>query len=380
MNRSVQSGVWILPLVLLSAPTAWAGVVATAAGVTSENASWEVGDEAAPAQSAVTAFTEIADGSRWHGRIEIGRSRARASGIDLEKGAGAAFLVRWHPREAWALQAAVATPCGERRLNAQELDLARMVAEPLLAFPESDPTRGWRFHLGATWGLALSHSSALVFAGGADLAGRFEPIAGVTLDPPDGVSFSAALRAAQGRAEGQLRLATGCDGEERAAGVVVRERRAWAGGELRAGVRLAPVRLEAAAEWVAAGRTRVLHPDVYGAWVPVGVGSCGALRLTCETLRKASLGRGVTLGPSVHASWRRLLPRGLPWGDGWVAEAAAALTAARVPWALSVRIGRRTGSWRAWALDGAGPDQDLRGWMSRFELVWRGGESRDTIG
>jgi hypothetical protein len=349
---------------------AQARVVWTGGGVAFETARWEI-PAGRIAQDAPSVSSDLAWSGRLAAHLEVRGSSASGPARERLAPAGSfAALVRYRPGTAWMLQAGAATPSGLRDLDAPSLGLGRVVGEPILALPDPDPARGWRFHVSALWGVEAQRGLGIILGAGGALAGRYDAQRGLVLDPGDEARLQAAISARSGRWRGRLRLTATREGDERVAGVVVRGGRALFGAQLDGAVLAGGARLSLAGDYARSGVCRVPHPEIYGVWLHPGPGSLGAISLAFEPRRALSLGGRRALRPGLELLWRRVTPKNLPVADGTVTGAGARLAIGDGGRELALGASWESGRWRPWEDGARRAATTFHGWRLRVSLLW----------
>jgi hypothetical protein len=353
---------------------AQARVVWTGGGIAFETVRWEL-----PAGRVTQVAPSVTGDLAWSDRIaahlEVRGGGAQGPGARLAPDGSFAALVRYRPAEAWLLQAGAATPSGLRDLDASSLGLARVVGEPILAMPDPDPARGWRFHVSALWGVAPQRGLGILLGAGGMLAGRYDAQRGLRLDPGDEARLQAAITARSGRWRGALRLNATREGDERVSGIVVRGGRTLFSAQLDGSVLAGGARLSLAGDFARSGVCRVPHPEIYGVWLHPGPGSLGAISLALEPRGALALGGRRALRPGLELLWRRVTPENLPVADGTATGAGARLAIADRGRELALGATWESGRWRPWEDGARRAAATFRGWRVRVSLLW----GRETV-
>lgn len=378
LGALLQSAVFLCLLVPSAEPRESARALG---GLWVESASWNGagrpdargGDEEL-SQAVAGLWTEVALGQGFEARAEVSavRGRGLASTFDIEEGISGALLLRYEPRgKSWLVHAGAALPAGPRDLTAGERELIRRFAEPALGFPDPDPVRGWRFHLGAMAGHALSHRLSLYGGAGCELATSYEPAEGVLLDPGNRISGLVGLEGRRDHFCGGVQLAVSFEGQEEAGGRLIRGRRShigfrcsgcgrWGGLNLGLSGRLAT---SGTVEWPAADSYELLEED--------GPGRLGAAALSVAPVEPFGFAGPLRLRPSLVASYRRFLPEGLPYGDGWAAAVTPELRLFGNGPQIALAVGWQWGQWRPWYKGSCRGPSDLSGMRVTVRLLWQ---------
>jgi hypothetical protein len=373
MKRASRLGIILLALGItipgpaLAAYAGWIG-----ADLAFETVRWEIGSEQVR-QSAPSLAGTFAWGPRTDARLGLRGSKASGTDARLAPGASAAVLVRHRPFPDWRFHCGFATPSGLKELDPASLALARRAAEPLLALPDPDPARGWRFHLSALWDHTPQRGIGLLLGAGVDVAAAFRATPEMELDPADAFSAQAALAWNGPRWRGRARFHAARESAERAGGMVVRGERTLAGLRVEGAFEAPGVRLGGVAGYARSGVCRTLNPEVYGYWLHPGPGSLGELSVAAEPRTALRVRAGILLRPVVEVGWRRMLPGGLPYADGWVTTTGARCTIGDGRREVALGLIWERGRWRAGEYDADPIVQDLRGWRFDLALRWRRG-------
>jgi hypothetical protein len=353
----------------LLGPGAGASPIWNEADLTFETTRWEIGESRAE-QSAAVLSGDVAWDERIAAHLELRGSRTTGSQSRIPPGASAAALVGWQPLPEWRFQLGCATPSGIRELDAATLGLSRRVGEPVLALSDPDPARGWRAHLSALWGRSPRRGVGLLLGAGADLAASFRATPDLNLNPADAITAHATVAWAVSGWRAHARLHAVREGADRGAGVVIRGGRTLYGFSLGGGLESSPVRLAAGLDVSRSGVCRVPHPEIYGLSRHPGPGTLGRFVLAAEPRVAWDLGGGLRLRPALDVAWRRVLPEGLPFADGWASSAGVRLAIGKDGHELTLGGIWERGRWRA-GEEGAGRYAErLRGWRMSAALRW----------
>jgi len=335
-----------------------------------ERMGWDPGARAGGEiqESAVTAATELAAGRGLEARIEIARVAATRARAHLDAALRGALLVRWMPVREWLLQAGVGLPAGRNNLGPPERALATLLGDPLFAFSDPDPARGWRFHLGALRGFAVSRRMEVFLGGGMEVAASTSPAPGIRLDPGDRLLTTAAMRVTAGRSDVTARLEAALEGSDRSAGEVLRRKRTLLSGAIGARTALAGLYGSAAVEGQFCNRLSLIDPALLGARMSGGPGFFARLAAEFGLDRPLAWPGALGLRPALGVSYGRLFPNGLPAGEGWTAWIVPRLALVLPAGELQLNGGWGSGSWSEWTPGGSRPARELSGW--RWGAAW----------
>ncbi|MCK4304627.1 MAG: hypothetical protein KAY24_10360 [Candidatus Eisenbacteria sp.] len=344
------------------------------AGLWVDAGSWEVsgGDIS---QSVTGLWMNVAVGPDLEARIEASGSRAEndAASRGFGQGLTGALLVRYQPRgEDWLLQLGAGLPSGGTGLNSSELALIQQIGEPVLGFPDADPVRGWRYHMGGLYGVALSHCMSCYAGAGYEFAASFEPVGDIQLEPGNRLSGLLGLEAEQqGRVRGGLQFMASAEGAEKADGRITRDSRRFLSARLSGQAHLDPLLLDMACQLASTGATQLAALDAYDSFVDAGPGRLGQIAISIASVRSFSLGGQWRIQPSVTCDHRSFTSEGLAYGEGWAASLTPELRLTANEREAVLSVGKCWGKWRPWLGEELGPREEIDGLRVTLELLWR---------
>jgi len=357
---------------MLLAPAAPAGPLPKDMRLVYERAGWKTGAEGeGEIQQSVIGLSALYEWSRRvETEVEIDQVRAARSGARLGSFVRGGLLVRVTPLPGWLVQAGIGTPSGGGELSKPLRSLATLLGDPLFSFPVADPVRGWRFHAGALHATALSRSTRVLTGIAGDWNPSFEPGMGGSLDPADRLLASLSLLSGGERMQGEARLTCGLEGSERLEGESLREGGTLLGVAGRIAVRGLGADASASVEGVGCPQVSVLDLDTLGALREAGPGLLARVGFQIDRASAFPLGGSVSARPGIGLVWTRVMPDGLPMGDGWTAQLSPRFELQTEAGDFEVGGAFARGSWRPYDAGAYRPSETLRGWT--FRLSWSG--------
>jgi hypothetical protein len=292
--------------------------------------------------------------------------------LPLDRGLSGALLLHYGPVAGmWTAQAGVSTPSTAGHLSAEQRGLVRMLGEPVLGFADPDPVRGWRFHLGTVVGIPVRRGVELAGGIGCEIAAAFEPAEGARLDPADRVFALVSIEREGEHSVGRIRVSLSLEGSEKVGAALVRKNRRVGGIEAAARWRLRSVWIGASAALAAANRVTLADPDEYAIWAESGPGRMAQLAFSIAPARGHGCWGSRMLGPSLDIAYRRFMPSGLPFGDGWSLGLFPRVGFSRGGRELAFFLGWSTGRWKTFDPQIPGERESIQGWKAGLEYGWR---------
>jgi len=368
----------ILFIVMLTAWTPARGATGVSAvGAHFTRAAWDVGTTcggkaADPRQTVAGVWVDLGLGGGLSARLESSGAAARSAGTELELGdnlSGAVVLGYEPPTGPWRLQAGVGTPSGGE-LTREERGLLRMLAEPGLCFPVEAPARGWQIHVSVLGGVALQRGLGLYGGAAIDWPAAYEVTSGEKLRPGARLLALAGLEAGDERRGAGLQLSLAFDGRQRLDGrEVCGPRTVWGAGASGRTIWRA-LRGEAGVQMTASEGLRWPSDTE----LMLDVRSDPAHRWDFSVVLGLDHGFEVVPGwrlrPLVRATYRRFLPAGLPYGDGWTDRIMPGLELSAGRLQIEASAGWGRGGWRAACGEARGPRQEIEGSVIQLGVQW----------
>ena len=357
------------------------GAALAAAGTSLHFRSLEMGTAAhAPGDSlgieelVFGVWTRINFAKRWNARLEFEAVQAKASGDwsgEIGALSGAALLRYERPERGWLIQAGIGLPAGDGDLTTDENALIRHLSDPLGDFADPEPVRPLRLHVGASGGRIINRWLTALAGAGYEHSASHKPLGDLAYDA--GARFTArlGLRGAAGDREGQLRVALVWAGRDKLGGERYRDGRRYVSVLLSGRARWVGLSLGLSGTWATSSAVDWLIEGGAGQLVAGGPGQLGGLSAELAPARLI----GGHLRPKLTSHYRRHVPDGLPYGDGWLLAFSGGLWVTAGSFAIDLDGGWQSGTWHRWANPGYERASDLAGPRASLALSWeRSGE------
>ncbi len=336
----------------------------------------EDGPDGEPTQRWGGLYADLAMSQDWGLHLEWAGTSAEEGGGSLEFGDHHALSLLMHfqrPGAPWRLQAGLRTGTGGF-LDEGQLELARRLAEPLLAAAVPEPVTGLRLHAGAIVGYPAARGWDLLAAAGYDYHGDIEPEPETTISGGSVLAGLVGTRLYNEDRELSLRLGLERAGALDSNGITVRDAHTGTTMSLAIAQRLGSLRLVLGGHWMSTGDLQWPAAREYGQVVDEGPGVLMGSQFELGAYDGWQWNGSWRVVPALVYGHRRCSPDGLPYGEGWSAHLGPRLIAASERVRLDLSVYWLNGRWRPFAQGGGSEWDELSGVRFRLEVATLLGE------
>ena len=336
----------------------------------------EDGPDGEPTQRWGGLYADLAMSQDWGLHLEWAGTSAEEGGGSLEFGDHHALSLLMHyqrPGASWRLQAGLRTGTGGH-LDEGQLELARRLAEPLLAAPVPEPVTGLRLHAGAVVGYPAARGWDLLAAAGYDYHGDIEPEPETRITGGSVLAGHVGTRLYSEERELSVRLGLERADELDSNGITVREAHTGTTMSLAIAQRLGSLRLVLGGHWISTGDLQWPAAREYGQVVDEGPGVLMGSQFELGAHDGWQWNGSWRVVPALVYAHRRCSPEGLPYGEGWSAHLGPRLIAASEQVRLDLSVYWLDGRWKPYAQGGGSEWDELSGVRFRLEVATLLGE------